>query len=180
MKKRILGLIFVLLGFLNLKAQSKVDTNLIYVNAELKLFLSKNMTFRRNEIAKILDIENRKINIIKTRGIENMFFFEICLNQIFRDKFFLFQGTALFAYDIFTDKIYYLNNENTADNLNFVHILSIRIKENFKKNREDFLEEVEIDKIDMKKVYKVLKGSRKGKNLKFTKTELFKISMLAF
>jgi hypothetical protein len=170
-------IILCILIFLQYEGFSQVlDSNLVIANAELRFCLSENIYLNKEQISDILETKNRKIKLLKTKGLKDIFFFEIKLFDTTSTYIWPYYGSALFAFDVKSRELCAINSRNQRDREWFVMLIRRRCRS---KSKKDFIESVFIENIDMFKLYKCIEHPN-VKNLRFSKVEYSKISTICY
>jgi hypothetical protein len=157
--------------------QQVIDTNLVCYNASLKFLLSESFALSKKDLT---DFKNCNVKFLSTRGFKNVLLFEINFDSTKDDKFFLFEGIALFFYDIGMNKIFLLNGDSNIEKLRFLNNIYFSLLGTQLLNEEKFMESVYLEKIDSKKLYKYLKKKKKYNCISLTNLKFQEISTISY
>lgn len=138
-----------------------LDTNAIIANSKVK-FLAQETSNAFDEID-LCNWHNCNLHFqfLEIRGINKMVFFKLffdsisigdtsCLSNFFLD----FKGEAVFAYDIPTNNIFFVSNDDVEDWGRFLSFFKSRVDRYALKHRKIFLHDVYIEDADMKILFK--------------------------
>lgn len=168
---------FIIFVFSNIGKAQKLDTNLILANARIKfLSFAENYVYRDKDLCKIGNC-NGNFRFLRTKGFRGMLFFELLLDSIkstneecFAAYFYSYHGTAIFAYDIPSNSIYFINNENADEWRRFLSIFRGRINQFDIKNKNSFMNDVFIESADMRTLFREINHlSKKRRKFSFKK-----------
>ncbi|MBI1227671.1 MAG: hypothetical protein GC192_20725 [Bacteroidetes bacterium] len=153
----------VLLNFacLSYGIGQNLDTNLVLANSKLKFLThTENYVYSGNDLCKFGSC-NKNFRRLKTLGIKDMFFFELILDSIkvtdtecFAAFCCLYHGTAIFAYDIPSNSIFFINNENVDEWRRFLSVFRVRLNQYDLKNKKSFMNDVFIESANMRTLFK--------------------------
>lgn len=156
----------------------QVDTSQIVANANLK-FLSQesNLIFNRQTLCELSKCQNNA-RFLTSNGIEKMLFFEIVFDSVGSNESnclanyaYQFKGKAVFAFDIPSENLFLINNENKNEWGRFLSYLQNRINGFDLMSKKEFMRNVFVENAKMNILFRELKSnSPNHRNFAFQKT----------